>query len=105
MSLDAFAVLGVLAVVLVLAIWTAVRRDRRMGGPRELLHRALAGDEDGPRRPTRRDLVVFSGWVAASALYIAIGLYEVDFLLSFWTACAYVLLVVWLVPLAVRRFL
>jgi hypothetical protein len=104
-SLDAFAVLGVLAVVLVLAIWTAVRRDRRMGGPRELLHRALAGDEDGPRRPTRRDLIVFSGWVAASGLYIAIGLYEVDFLLSFWTACAYVLLVVWLVPLAVRRFL
>ena len=37
--------------------------------------------------------------------HIAIGLYEVDFLLSFWTACVYVLLVVWLVPLAVRRFL
>ena len=105
MSLDVVAVLGVLAVVLVVAIWAAVRRDRRIGGPRDLLHRVLAGDEDGPRRPTRRDLVVFSGWVAASALYIAIGLYEVDFLLSFWTACAYVLLVVWLVPIAVRRFL
>ena len=105
MSIDVVAVLGVLAVVLVVAIWAAVRRDRRIGGPRDLLHRALAGDEDGPRRPTRRDLVVFSGWVAASALYVAIGLYEVDFLLSFWTACVYVLLVVWLVPLAVRRLL
>ena len=105
MSIDVVAVLGVLAVVLILAIWTAVRRDRRIGGPRDVLHRAIAGDEDGPRRPTRRDLVVFSGWVAASALYVAIGLYEVDFLLSFWTACVYVLLVVWLVPLAVRRLL
>jgi len=104
-SIDVVAVLGVLAVVLILAIWTAVRRDRRIGGPRDVLHRAIAGDEDGPRRPTRRDLVVFSGWVAASALYVAIGLYEVDFLLSFWTACVYVLLVVWLVPLAVRRLL
>ena len=105
MSIDVVAVLGVLAVVLILVIWTAVRRDRRIGGPRDVLHRAIAGDEDGPRRPTRRDLVVFSGWVAASALYVAIGLYEVDFLLSFWTACVYVLLVVWLVPLAVRRLL
>jgi hypothetical protein len=104
-SLDVVAVLGVLAVVLAVAIWASVRRDGRIGRPRDLLRRALEGDEDGPRRPTRRDLTVFAGWVAASALYIAIGLYEVDFLLSFWTACVYVLLVVWLVPLAVRRFL
>ena len=39
---------------------------------------------DGPLRPTRRDLAVFAGWLLAAGVYIGIGLYTVDFLLSFW---------------------
>jgi hypothetical protein len=65
-----------------------------------LRHRQLSD-----RIPTRRDLVVFGGYLLAAGLYIAIGLISVDFLLSFWTAFAYVLVVAWLVPLAVRRIL
>lgn len=62
-------------------------------------------DSDGPLRPTRRDLAVFAGYVLAAAVYIGIGLYTVDFLLSYWVAVAYVLVAVWLVPATVRRFL
>jgi hypothetical protein len=62
-------------------------------------------DPDGPRRPTGRDLLVFGGWLAAAGVYVGIGLYTVDFLLSFWVALAYVLVIAWLVPVAVRRFL
>ena len=59
----------------------------------------------GPLRPTPRDLAVFAGYVLAAGVYIGIGLYSVDFLLSYWVAVAYVLVAVWLVPAAVRRFL
>ena len=62
-------------------------------------------DPDGPLRPTRRDLGVFAGYVLAAGVYIGIGLYSVDFLLSYWVAVAYVLVAAWLVPAAVRRFL
>jgi hypothetical protein len=55
------------------------------------------------RSPTRRQLVGFSGYLVAAAVYVAIGLYEVDFLLSFWVALAYLLLVAWVVPAALRR--
>jgi hypothetical protein len=61
-------------------------------------------DPDGPVRPSRHELVVFGGWVAAAAVYVGIGLYSLDFLLSFWVAVAYVLVAGWLVPAAVRRF-
>lgn len=60
---------------------------------------------DGPLRPSRRDLVVFGGYLAAAGVYIGIGLYTLDFLLSFWVALAYVLVVAWLLPAAVRRLL
>ena len=60
---------------------------------------------DGQLRPTRRDLAVFAGYVLAAAVYIGIGLYTVDFLLSYWVAVAYVLVAAWLVPAAVRRLL
>ena len=63
------------------------------------------GRADGPLRPTRHDLAVFGGYVLAAAVYIGIGLYTVDFLLSFWTAVAYVLVAAWLVPAAIRRLL
>ncbi len=60
-------------------------------------------DPDGPLRPTGRELAVFCGYLAAAGVYIGIGLITVDFLLSYWVAVAYVLVVVWLVPAAVRR--
>ena len=55
------------------------------------------------RIPSRLDVRVFAGYAAAAALYIAIGVSVTDFLLSFWVAIAYVLVVTWLVPAAVRR--
>ena len=53
--------------------------------------------------PSRLDLRVFAGYVAAAALYIVIGVSVTDFLLSFWVGVAYVLVMTWFVPLAVRR--
>jgi len=55
--------------------------------------------------PTRRDLTVFGGYLLAAGVYIGIGLVTVDFLLSYWVALAYVLVMTWLVPAAVRRLL
>ena len=60
-------------------------------------------DPDGPLRPTRQDLGVFGGYLLAAGVYIGIGVYSVDFLLSFWVAVAYVAVTVWLVPALVRR--
>jgi hypothetical protein len=59
----------------------------------------------GRRVPTRRDLAIFGGYVLAAAVYITVGVTTVDFLLSFWTALAYVLVAVWLVPLTVSKIL
>jgi hypothetical protein len=53
--------------------------------------------------PSRRQLAVAAGYVAAAAVYIAIGVAFTDFLLSFFVGLAYLLLVVWLVPAGVRR--
>jgi hypothetical protein len=55
-------------------------------------------------RPNRRDLVVFGGYVAAAVLYIGIGAAYTDFLYSFWVGVGYLLIVAWLVPTLVRRF-
>ena len=55
------------------------------------------------QRPSRRQLVTLGGYAAAAALYIAIGVTVTDWLLSFFTATAYLLVVVWLVPTVVRR--
>jgi uncharacterized membrane protein YhiD involved in acid resistance len=54
-------------------------------------------------RPSKRQLTVAAGYVAAAAVYIAIGVAYTDFLFSFFVALAYLLLVAWLVPAAVRR--
>ena len=54
-------------------------------------------------RPSKRQLAVAAGYVAAAAVYIAIGVAYTDFLLSFFVALAYLLLVAWLVPAALRR--
>jgi hypothetical protein len=53
--------------------------------------------------PTRRDLVVFGGYCLAAAIYVAIGVAFVDFLLSFWVGVAYLVIVAWLLPTLVRR--
>jgi hypothetical protein len=36
-------------------------------------------------------------------VYIAIGLYFLDFLLAFVTAAVYLLVTAWLIPVAIRR--
>jgi hypothetical protein len=56
-----------------------------------------------PELPDREDLLVFGGYCLAAAVYIAIGVAYVDFLLSFWVGLGYLLIVVWLVPAVVRR--
>jgi hypothetical protein len=56
-----------------------------------------------PEVPDRDDLIVFGGYCLAAAVYIAIGVAYVDFLLSFWVGLGYLLLVAWLVPAVVRR--
>jgi hypothetical protein len=56
-------------------------------------------------RPDRNDLIVFGGYCLAAAVYIAIGVTYVDFLLSFWVGLGYLLLVAWLLPMTVRRLL
>ena len=61
-------------------------------------------DRDGSPRPSRRDLAVFGGYLVIAGVYIGIGLYTVDFLLTFWVALAYLLVMGWLVPAAVRRW-
>ena len=60
-------------------------------------------DKIGPEVPSRRDFRVFSGYLVCAAVYITVGVFETDFLLSFWVALAYLLLVAWAVPAAVRR--
>ena len=53
--------------------------------------------------PSRRQLTVAAGYVAAAAVYIALGVWYTDFLFSFFVGLAYLLLVAWLVPLLARR--
>ena len=57
-----------------------------------------------PDLPGRNDLFVFAGYCLAAAVYIAIGVAYVDFLLSFWVGLGYLLLVAWLMPTVARRF-
>ena len=52
--------------------------------------------------PDRRDVRVFGGYCLAAAVYIAIGVTWVDFLLSFWVGLAYLVVVAWAVPTLVR---
>lgn len=53
--------------------------------------------------PTKRQLMVAAGYAAASAVYIAIGVFYTDFLLSFWVALVYLMVVAWLLPAGIRR--
>ena len=60
-------------------------------------------DKVGPAVPSRRDLRVFGGYLACAAIYITVGVFETDVLLSFWVALAYLLVTAWAVPTLVRR--
>ena len=53
--------------------------------------------------PSKRQLLVLAGYVVASAVYIVIGVFYTDFLLSFLVALVYLLVARRLVPAGVRR--
>ena len=55
--------------------------------------------------PSRTELLVLAGYCLAAAVYVAIGVKYVDFLLSVVVGMAYLVLVAWLVPTLVRRLL
>jgi hypothetical protein len=65
----------------------------------------LVGGRDGFDIPSREQLTVASGYLAAAGLYVLIGVLVTDFLLSWFVGAAYLLIVVWLVPVAARRIL
>lgn len=54
-------------------------------------------------RPSKQQLAVFAGYVLAAAVYVTVGVFYTDFLLSVFVGAAYLLLVAWLVPAGVRR--
>jgi hypothetical protein len=56
-------------------------------------------------RPSTRQLAVFAGYAVAAAVYVTVGVFYTDFLLSVFVGTAYLLLVAWLVPAGVRRIL
>jgi len=56
-----------------------------------------------PDLPGRKDLRVFAGYCVAAAVYIVIGVFYVDFLLSVIAGMAYLAIAAWLVPALVRR--
>lgn len=55
--------------------------------------------------PSKQQLAVFIGYVIAAAVYVTVGVFYTDFLLSVFVGIAYLLLVAWLVPAGVRRIL
>jgi hypothetical protein len=58
-----------------------------------------------PARLDRDGLEALLIWGAAAAVYIAIGVFFTDFMLSLFVAIGYLLIAVWLVPALVRRVL
>jgi hypothetical protein len=69
------------------------------------LRRVRAHDDASFRLPSRRELAVATGYAAAAALYVLVGVLVTDFLLSVFVAMAYLLVAAWLVPAVVRRVL
>ena len=47
-----------------------------------------------------RTLLIYLG---AAAIYILVGVFYVDFMLSVFVAAGYLLLATWLIPAAIRR--
>lgn len=69
------------------------------------LRRLRAVPRADERLPSWEQLAVVSGYAAAGALYVVIGILVTDFLLSWLVGVAYLLIVAWLVPVAARRIL
>src|SRR5262249_36959036 len=55
--------------------------------------------------PDRGDLLVLVVYLAAAAVYVLIGVFVTDLLLSVFVGVGYLFVAVWLVPAAVRRAL
>jgi hypothetical protein len=55
--------------------------------------------------PSKSQLAVFAGYVIAAGVYVTVGVFYTDFLLSVFVGIAYLLLGAWLVPAGVRRIL
>jgi hypothetical protein len=64
---------------------------------------ARGRDGFGFQVPSREQLGVASGYAVAAALYVLIGVFVTDFLLSWFVGAAYLLVVAWLVPVGLRR--
>jgi hypothetical protein len=77
-------------------IWTALLA---------LLAEIVDPDRDGPLRPSWSQLATFALYVGCAVVYIAIGVWKVDFLLSLWVSIAYLLVTAWLIPAGLRRLL
>ena len=67
------------------------------------LTRSRAEDPAAFRLPRRTDLPSLLLYLGAGAVYVTVGVFETDVLLSIVVAVGYLLLVAWLVPSAVRR--
>jgi hypothetical protein len=82
-------------------------RGHRLRGHSEILPFLVSGQEEKLvlARPSRRDLRVFFGYVLCAAVYIAVGVFYTDLLLSFWVGLVYLVLTAWGVPTLVRRLL
>ena len=57
------------------------------------------------KRPDPRQFLTLLGYAGAAVIYITIGVWTTDFLLSVFVAAAYLLIMVWLVPTVVRWIL
>ena len=55
------------------------------------------------RWPNAGELRTFALYAGCAVVYIAIGLFVLDFVLAFVTAAAYLLIAAWLLPAAIRR--
>jgi hypothetical protein len=47
----------------------------------------------------------FVVWALATVIYVVVGVFFVDFMLSVFVAMGYLLVATWLVPAAIRRWL
>jgi hypothetical protein len=74
-----------------------------MGGEEQPGARRFRAPEFIRDRPTKRQLAVAAGYVVAAAVYVTIGVYFTDFLLSVFVGAGYLLLMAWLIPAGVRR--
>jgi hypothetical protein len=57
------------------------------------------------RRLTRGEALTLALWAAAALIYISVGVFFIDFMLSVFVCAGYLLVVIWLAPTVVRRLL